>query len=638
MIRETLDNLPEGLGETYKRILVKISRSPLRARLARKIFQWATVALRPLHVEELKEAIAFSPQEKHWEEDKLPNEDLMFESCRGLIIKDEGDGNVHFAHHTVRQYLIGGLATKVDPNFEVSTQNANSLAGLTCVAYLSFSDFEIQLTSATPAATFEQKGVLEAGGPLWIPSILGIRKPMVNIPYKMLRGDSASQPLDFDCWKYLRPQPKPRFDPSPDLKDKYRLLGYAIENWEPHTRSIHIQDPVHARRYENLAKHKTLAFDFRPWGPNQHFGPYGCVGCPNSSDQSPVAKDLPYISMIHYAAKVGNLALLVSHDSTEMKLKDYLHHERYHQETLLIACRHNSFRIVEYLVKLAEYDVSDGRAVNAAAAAGHTDVLQCLLRLGQYPVKQQGHIPFHLAAKCGHAAVILLLAEAGVDLFVYKEQYMETTLNSSLQVAAESGHSAVVEVLLEYSPSSMVAPIHLAAKGGHVNVLKTFKKTCERRALLGETPLNMLEQSHLHSAIDGGHENAIRWILENGVDVNGKNESAYSLLDEPPLVYAIKQNNETAVRVLLELRADIFDCLMLTAYDVNLAILQTLLESVGKDRQLSNSSKLAAIFNTLYRARSTNNMKAADLLEQAFGLYSEGKSYEQMCHEWGFSV
>lgn len=165
MIRETLDNLPEGLGGTYRRILVTISRSPLRAGLARKMFQWATVAQRPLHIEEFKEAVAFNPQDKHWEEDKIPNEDFMFESCRGLIIKDE-DGTVHFAHHTVRQYLIGGLATQIDPSFEVSTGDADFLAGLTCVAYLSFSDFETQLTSATPTAILEQKGVLESGGPL----------------------------------------------------------------------------------------------------------------------------------------------------------------------------------------------------------------------------------------------------------------------------------------------------------------------------------------------------------------------------------------------------------------------------------------------------------------------------------------
>ena len=683
MIRETLDNLPEGLGATYRRILVTISRSPLRAKLARKVFQWATVAQRPLHIEEFKEAVAFSPQDKHWEEDKIPNEDFMFESCRGLLIKDE-DGTVHFAHHTVRQYLIGGLSTQVDPHFEVSTGDADRLAGLTCVAYLSFSDFETQLTSATPTAILERKGVLESGGPLWIPSILGIRKPLFSIPYKILGGDSASQASDFDYWKHLKPQPKPKYSPSTDLKDKYRLLCYAIENWEPHSRSVQIIDPVSARRIENLAKHKILAFDFRPWGLNQHFGPYGCVGCPSSGDQSSIAKDLPYISLIHYAARVGNLMLLTSHDSTDMKLKDYIHHERYHQETLLIACRHNRIKIVEYLVQLAEYDVSDGRAVNAAAAAGHADVLQCLLWLNQYQVKQQGHIPLLLAAECGHEAIILLLAEAGVDFFGYEERNLETIIasralgnyvsleiprpsqlfaqtataalhlaisnghaaathllldyvglipNISLQVAAESGHSALVELLLENDASFPMraneTPVHLAAKGGYINVLETFK----RWDLIKEN-VNQQGQTPLHSAAIGGHEKAIHWLAENGANVN-----AFDFNDRSPLYYATKLGNETAVRVLLGLGATIFDetgvaetysnniTLNEAAEDGKLVILQLLLERIREDRRFANSDKLAVISDALQHARVRKSTEAAELLRQA---YFRGMSYEEM--------
>ena len=684
MIRETLDNLPEGLGGTYRRILVTISKSPLRASLARKVFQWATVAQRPLHIEEFKEAVAFSPQDKHWEEDKIPNEDLMFESCRGLIIKDE-DGTVHFAHHTVRQYLIGGLATKIDPSFEVSIRDADSLAGLTCVAYLSFSDFESQLTSSTPPAILERKGILESGGPLWIPSILGIRKSIFSVPYKMLRGDSASQVSDFDCWKHLRPQPKPKYSPSTDLKDKYRLLCYAIENWEPHTRSAHTNDPIYARRVEYLAKHKTLAFDFRPWGLNQHFGPYGCLGCPSSRDQGPIAKDLPYISMIHYAARVGSIMLLTSHDSTDMKLKDYIHHERYHQETLLIACRHNRITIVEYLVQLVEYDVSDGRAVNAAAAAGHADVLQCLLRLDQYQVKQKGHIPLLLAAKCGHEAIILLLAKAGVDFFAYEERNRGTIIASrvlddygalnferppqtyrppqifaqtataalhlalknghvaatrillehggliqhvSLDLAAESGHTALVEFVLENAPFPMIdneTPVHLAARSGHVNVLDTFKKW----GLIRLTPLNESKLTPLHSAVVGGHEKAIRWLVEHGADVNVNDSSSRS-----PLFYAIDCGNEAAVRVLLELGATVFERfsasvgghgtrtkLKSAARDEGLAILQMLLENIREDQRVRNSGKSIVIIHALRHARLNGSMKAAELLQQALDLY-----------------
>ena len=701
MIRETLDNLPEGLGGTYKRILVTISKSPLRARLARKVFQWATVAQRPLHIEEFKEAVAFSPQDKHWEEDKIPNEDFMFESCRGLIIKDEDDGTVRFAHHTVRQYLIGGLAT-TDPNFFVSTQDAEFIAGLICVAYLSFSDFETQLTSTTPTATLERKGVLGSGGPLWIPSILGIRKPIFNIPYKMLRGESDSQATDFDYWKHLRPLPKTKHSPSTDLKDKYRLLCYAIENWEPHTRSVRADriNSIFARRIENLANHKILAFDFRPWGPNQHFGPYGCVGCPSPRDQGPVAKDLPYISMIHYAARVGNLALLTSPYSTEMKLKDYLHHERYHQETLLIACRHNRIEIVEYLLQEAEYDVSDGRAVDAAAAAGHADVLQCLLSLGQYPVKQQGHIPLLLAAKGGHEAIILLLADAGVDFFAYEERNMETIVasealgdyepldfkrppqilaqtataalhlavknghvaasrlllkhggssqNISLHVAAESGNSALVEVLLENGASFLMiadeTPVHLAAECGHINVLESINKWFSMTL----APLNKRGQTPLHSAVLGGHDKTIRWLVENGADINANDYGKRS-----PLYYATDLGNENTVRVLLELGATIphpivapleiyaeSEILSSAAEYGYLAILRMLLESIRKDSQVLGAYRRSATLDSFrhaqIKARSRGMSEAVELLQQELNLYYEEKSYEFLCCEWSRS-
>lgn len=703
MIRETLNNLPEGLGETYRRILVTISRSPLRARLVKKVFNWATVAKRPLHVEEFKEAVAFGLDDKSWEEDKIPHEDLMFESCRGLIIKDGEDGTVHFAHHSVRQYLTGGLSTKVDSDFEVSIREAESLAGQMCLTYLSFSDFETQLTSATPTVTLEQKGVLESGGPMWIPSILGIRKPMFNIPYKLLRGNPAVQPSDPDYWKYLTPHPKPRYSPSTDLKDKYRLLCYAIEHWEPHTRSIPAIDSVFIRRLENFAKHKKLAFNFRPWGPNQHFGPYGCVGCPSPSAGTPGAKDLPYISMIHYAAKVGNVLLIASHDSTPAKIEDYINHERYHQETLLIACRHERIEIVKYLTHHANYDISDGRAVNAAAAAGSPGVLQYLLSLGRYTVKQKGAVPLLLAAKNGHEAVVRVLAGAGASLDVYDERaagniieaaavgghdsvilaldptgargagqflaHIDTTalhlaagnghfaatraliksgvatnrLNTSgetaLQVAAESGHSTVVELLLDCGAEPFglqyTKLVHLAAKGGHVNVLESLKKRCPMDRL------HIQEQSPLHLAITARHNHAIRWLVDSGADVNATDSSR-----ETPLHYATRLRNEAAVRVLLELRATVigpneidgFGVLFGAVIDDKLPILQMLLESIKWDRQSTPEAKRDSIFYTLYNSLKYYDVKSTELLGQALGLYSEGKSFEEMCNERGLTI
>lgn len=669
MIRETLNNLPEGLSDTYRRILNKISKSPSRAKLAQKVFQWATVAKRPLHVEELKEAVAFERDDKSWNVEKVPHEDLMFESCRGLIIKDADDESVHFAHLTVRQYLTGGLTTKVDPQFEVSVGNADILAGEICVAYLSFSDFEAQITSTTPTFRFEQNGVLESGGPLWIPSILGIRKSMFDIPYKLLRGDPALRPSDSDYWKHLRPKPKPKISPSTNLKDKYRLLCYAIEHWEPHTRWYPCSDSSSRRRLESLAKQKTLAFDFRPWGPNQHFGSYGCVGCPSPSADSLVARDLPYMSMIHYAAEVGNVTFLTSHYFTDTEIGDYLYHERYHNETLMIACRHGRTEIVRYLMDQSPFDIADGRAVNAAATAGHVDVLQYLLSLGQYSIKQQGDAALLLAAGNGHNTVVEVLADAGANLDATDQRTGRSVLElaaikghdsvlrtllktearkkhsvdcgrNTLFLAAANGHAAAAQALLEYGADPALirldpmlyfyqdhrlTPIHIAAQRGHVKVLELFKNHIQSV----DDPHSNIGSTPLHIAAAAGQDKAVRWLVENGADVN-----AIDRWDGTPLDFATESGDETTVDTLLELGAMVvrpsphgYDRpLMFALKRSDTSILSLLLKKIRDDRETLFERKRYIIVRALDNARGQQSSAAIELLERELRLYEKSRA------------
>ena len=487
--------------------------------MARKVFRWATVAKRPLHVEELREAVAVKPDSRAWNEENLPHEDALFESCRGLIIKDEDDGTVRFAHHTVRQYLTGGLTTKVEPQFGIDSEYGDIFAGQICVTYLSFSDFETQITSHKPIVTLETKGVLDSGGPLWIPSVLGIRKPMFDIPYRLLRGDPTVRSSDCNYWKYLKPETKQKLSPSTNLKEKYRFLSYAIDYWEPHTRHHLPPDSVHRHRHWHLAMYKTLAFEFRPWGSNEHFGRYGCVGCPSPSARDVVAKELPYLSMIHYAAEVGNLALLryvTGFDDSslyrppERNTAEYIHHERYHQETLLIACRHNRVEIVEYLMQ-GDYDISDGRAVNAAAAAGHAEVLRYILGLDRYPIKQQGDAPVLLAFKNGHLAVVEVLLEAGANTSAYDLQTRRDIIDS----AATSGHDSMIRMLGQIGACEAIlragtSALHLAVANGHVAATQVLLEV----GMLNNT-LNSDGQTALHIAAESGHTALLEILLSS---------------------------------------------------------------------------------------------------------------------------
>ena len=80
MIRQSLRNLPNGLIETYERILNKIAQNTIKSLVARKIFIWLICAQRPMGIKEAKEAVAFEPSDLSWDLEKIPDEDLMIET------------------------------------------------------------------------------------------------------------------------------------------------------------------------------------------------------------------------------------------------------------------------------------------------------------------------------------------------------------------------------------------------------------------------------------------------------------------------------------------------------------------------------------------------------------------------------
>ena len=426
----------------------------------------------------------------------------MFECCRGLIIKDAEDQTVRFAHHTVPQYLTTGLSTTVDPFFEISTVEAEIYAGQFCVSYLLFSDFETQLT--TFPLNLGNQGVLQSGGPLRIPDILGIKAP-VALPYRLLRERTGPRAPGMDYSKHLNSKLQARSESSVALHDKYRLLQYVIDYWETHVRSFPTSDAKLHSPLGRLALEKTLAFEFRPWGPNQHHGPYGCVGCPNPSTAELNATDLPYVSMLHYAAKVGNMPLLLLMENPfslqHQDISFYLHHERYHNETLMTACRHGRIEIIKDLMPLRVFDLTDGRAVSAAATAGHADVLQYLLSFDRSWIGQQGEEILLAAVNTGHEDVIGILVEAGVSLEATDEQ----TGRGVLELAAMNGHDSVVRTLFKrgarpqessYLNRSQTA-LYLAATNGHAAAVRVLLKSIP-------WPLD-IKNSALYAAARLGH-------------------------------------------------------------------------------------------------------------------------------------
>ena len=544
VIRETLQNLPRGLTETYARILEKLNVSTLKSDLARKIFKWAACATRPLGVEEMREAIAFGLESRFWDLDAIPNQRDIIGSCGGLIVLDDDDQTVCFAHHTVQQFLHSKPKSDQTKDFHFSPTEADSLAGQVCVTYLSFTDFETQITTVTPERRVEPNDLLGSNIIGGMPKILGIGKYLFSIPYRLLGGNYEDQSLDMDVIKLLKPQPKKPLASA--MTDKYRLLDYVVRNWERHTKSwIHAGElNVNEKtwdKFRSLVLHKTLPFDFRAWGSNQHDGPCGCLIClgelPLMSTRS-----FPYMTMFCWAVHEGHAPLLLCLNERDLVRYYYYikspenHHldDSFQSESpMAVACGAGHYEVVKLLLTaLTNYGrckSHEARPLIKAAANGHENILRMLHTHSSLEAFIEARsYALQLAARNGHEGTTGALLEYDLEfrgswqqsVFGANTMLEDTPEGLALHDAAECGHEAILNLILskyrlfiDLKDRLGHTALHLVARHGHVNAAQFLLSRNENFNLqsnAGETAL--------HLAVKFGHTDLVRLLLEKGSD------------------------------------------------------------------------------------------------------------------------
>jgi hypothetical protein len=151
-MRSTIQNLPKDLGETYSRIMENARRSPggtARYETMMKVFRWVAGARRALTIEELEEAVALEKTNTylHPERSATGAGERLIACCGNLVVYNEGDSTVTFAHQTIQQFLFSSAMTATTPTlgYDFSPQGLNEHTAEICLTYLSFSDFETQL-------------------------------------------------------------------------------------------------------------------------------------------------------------------------------------------------------------------------------------------------------------------------------------------------------------------------------------------------------------------------------------------------------------------------------------------------------------------------------------------------------------
>lgn len=500
-VRKTLQALPQGMTATYTKILEKIAANRTNMGLARKMFKWIVCAKRPMLLTELTEAVAFEATDTSWNKEKVLDAVRLYQAGGNLVVIDEKDDTVRLAHHTVQQFLLNlpDHQSAIAIPFHFRLSEANLEAGEICVAYLSFSDFERQISTLHPHNVMP---VINLPLPAAIlgrtTSKLGLNfavSRLFNFAHYLRTGEATEETASIDFSKFA----KLKVPPPEKLQEKYLFLTYAIENWIGHTSNLSEHNANIWRLFEKLAINKPLPFDIRPWGDvnESNATTYTTLlRCASNAEHIPLMKLVPQSCFIE-------------------------------DQTLFRMALKGKVNMIELLlmegVDIEARDNVDGRtALIRATMEGHAAAVELLLAKGaEIEAKDdKGRTPLCWAAIHGHADVVrlLLTKDAGIE---GKDDSGRTALDWTI----EKWHAGVVDDINAKDYKERMN-LSFAAEGEHASVIRLLLAKNPRLGWGGSD-----ERSALHTAATGGDVDVVKLLLAKGADFRAKDSRGLTALD-----------------------------------------------------------------------------------------------------------
>jgi ankyrin repeat protein len=467
-IHQALADLPETLDETYQRTLQEINK--VHWEFAHRLFQFVTVASRPLGVEELAELLAFDfkagPIPKFHEGWRLEDPvDAVLSTCSSLLTIVNGGsrfGNViQFSHFSVKEFLTSArLAESSDiilRRYHISMTPAHTLAAQACLGIL-----------------------------------LHLGKDIV----------------------------------TRDSLEELPLAKYAAQHWADHARledvSPNVEDGM-KQLFDPSKPHLAVCI----WIHD----PDDLPGARNPQTEMPLP---PRRTPLHYAAFWGVRAIVEflvierlqdvhSRDSTDDTTPLHLASENGHVKVARF--------LLERGADVAAQNKDGGTPLHLASLYGEVEVAGMLIERGAELTAQNknGETPLHLASQEGQVKVACMLIECGADVTA-KNKDGETLLHLALR----KGQVEVVGMLIERGADVTAqnkdgeTPLHLALQRGQAEIaVVLIKRSADVTALSTQ---NKDRDTPLHLALRKRQVEVVRMLIKRGPNLTAQNKDGETVL------------------------------------------------------------------------------------------------------------
>ena len=421
-IINSLNDLPKGLPETFRRILHRLQHlSFADPSLGRKIFEIVAAAQRPLTLDELGEAISITPGDTSWDRSKLINDVLRsLESCGPFLVVDEELSTIHFAHSSAKDHLLTEPTDLDVRQYHISMPQADINLGKIAVTYLNLNVLGNQLSNTGRPSQIYANEV-----PSFVVRSALPRRDVVNkMALAILRGRKTpgkDSSLNFEKSANLVSEK------DTQMQEGFPFLPYCREYWLRHSKDFYYYklnrvEKLWIRLVDGLVNTVEL-----PWAP-EHLTDVG---------------DLFFgwiVNNRHDSLAARAVQILWQRPSRVFTTKKI-------EDVLSLSFNLDVFRIFE----LGSIDMSSMRPKNYilhdAASRGYEMVVRLVLAMEvgiNTRSKIYGH-SLHAAILKGNQTIAELLIQNGADV-----NYKDGRYGSALQAsAARLGMDPIIELLLE---------------------------------------------------------------------------------------------------------------------------------------------------------------------------------------------